>query len=136
MNKKGFTLIELLVVIAIIGILSSVAIVYLGSARNKAEDAKIQSNVATASTQLEIDRANDENSAGVDKGDPFNATTDSAGIAANTGTTPTVQAGQADDGTVAFYAPLKTSATTNFCADSSGFRGNVSGTPATAGSCQ
>jgi prepilin-type N-terminal cleavage/methylation domain-containing protein len=39
-KKKGFTLVELLVVIAIIGILSSVAIVNLNSARAKARDAK------------------------------------------------------------------------------------------------
>lgn len=36
-NKKGFTLVELLVVIAIIGILSTVAIVNLDSARDKAK---------------------------------------------------------------------------------------------------
>jgi len=35
-NKKGFTLVELLVVIAIVGILSTVAIVNLNSARDKA----------------------------------------------------------------------------------------------------
>ncbi|MCX6785799.1 MAG: type II secretion system protein [Candidatus Komeilibacteria bacterium] len=39
-NRKGFTLIELLVVIAIIGLLSSLAVVNLNSARGKARDAK------------------------------------------------------------------------------------------------
>jgi len=41
-NKQGFTLVELLVVIAIIGILSTVAIVNLNSARDKARQASAQ----------------------------------------------------------------------------------------------
>ena len=43
----GFTLVELLVVIAIIGILSSVAVVNLGSARDKAKIAAMQETLAS-----------------------------------------------------------------------------------------
>lgn len=54
MNKKGFTLIELLVVIAIIGLLSTLAVVALGSARQKANDAKRLSDIKQVQTALEL----------------------------------------------------------------------------------
>lgn len=54
MNKKGFTLIELLVVIAIIGLLSTLAVVALGSARQKARDAKRVSDLKQVQTALEL----------------------------------------------------------------------------------
>ena len=55
MNKnKGFTLIELLVVIAIIGILSSVVLASLNSARNKGADAAVKSNLSNIRAQAEL----------------------------------------------------------------------------------
>ena len=54
MNKKGFTLIELLVVIAIIGLLSTLAVVALSSARQKARDSKRLSDLKQVQTALEL----------------------------------------------------------------------------------
>jgi prepilin-type N-terminal cleavage/methylation domain-containing protein len=52
--QKGFTLIELLVVIAIIGILSSVVLASLNSARSKGNDTAVKSNLLNARTQAEL----------------------------------------------------------------------------------
>ncbi len=57
---KGFTLIELLVVIAIIGILSSVVLVSLNTARNKGKDGRVQAEVAQLRTQFEANFNNSD----------------------------------------------------------------------------
>ncbi len=74
-NKSGFTLIELLVVIAIIGLLSTLSILALNTARARSRDAKRISDVKQMQTALEM-YFNDNNTypSSVTSGDKLMAT--------------------------------------------------------------
>jgi len=67
LKNKGFTLIELLVVIAIIGLLASIVLVSLNSARTKARDVKRTADIKQVQTALEM--YYDSNGAYVSSGD-------------------------------------------------------------------
>jgi prepilin-type N-terminal cleavage/methylation domain-containing protein len=129
---RGFTLIELLVVIAIIGILSSVVLASLNTARAKGSDAAIKSDINGARAQAELyydaSPANGYT----------NVCTAVGGIAAmvNAITAQGVTPGCNGDAThYILWAPLKTTANTWWCTDQTGtstLKGAAPGSTATS----
>jgi prepilin-type N-terminal cleavage/methylation domain-containing protein len=126
--KRGFTLIELLVVIAIIGILSSVVLASLNTARSKGADAAIKSNLNNLRAQAEL-VYDTTNSYATVCADPNvdravrAAAAAQGGTASLTGTaasSATVTSCQNDATRWAVTAPLKSATTLNFCVDSTG----------------
>src|SRR5574343_642559 len=96
--KKGFTLIELLVVIAIIGILSSVVLASLNTARAKGADAAIKADIAGIRSAAEIFYDNNTSSYGP-VGAYYNATCSLGGQVGSVTDDPSVQ-NQIDDAVV------------------------------------
>lgn len=134
--KKGFTLIELLVVVAIIGILSSVVLASLNSARTKGADASIKANLSSARGQAELYYADNSNSylgvCATDLASPLSKSIKSmidgakasAGITTATGVnTAGASATATCNASASAWAvevPMKGTATNFFCIDSAG----------------
>lgn len=90
-GRRGFTLIELLVVIAIIGLLSTLAVVSLNNARQKARDARRMSDMKALQSAIELHIADYEHAPAVPVA--------GSGAWANLAKTPV------GDGTLAAYLP-------------------------------
>jgi len=128
MYKKGFTLIELLVVIAIIGILSSVVLASLNSARAKGADAAIKSGLANMRAQAELyyDSNNGYN-AGVLTADTgvCAAVSNGLGTMLSSVGTNSGEAAYCSASSTAWAASAALKAGGGYCVDSTGFAGTT-----------
>lgn len=118
--SHGFTLIELLVVIAIIGILASVVLASLNTARAKGADAAMKANINNARAQAEIF---------YDIGTTYvGLCTDATIVNIQNAVNNAIGAGSFNCGTPAanayrLYSPTKTTPVQIYCVDSTGKAG-------------
>jgi len=138
MNKsKGFTIIELIVVIAIIAVLATIVLVNVTSYINKGKDSSIKGNMANMMT---IAAAYYDSTTG-GNGDYLGLTTDaaySAGVTAiddaNGGDAVTDEITAAGDAWC-IESGLNDTTTTNWCVDSTGYKGSTAECDATTADC-
>lgn len=143
-TKRGFTLIELLVVIAIIGILSSVVLASLNTARSRGTDANIKANLATIAVQAELYYDSNSNQYA---GSSVTACNAASSIFADTTISQAITEVQSRSSDVdctanttvyavsAHLPGVSTTTDDNYCIDSTGFRGTIDTPLGTGTSC-
>lgn len=129
-NRQGFTLIEILVVIAIIGILSSVVLGSLNSAREKGADGAVKSNLSSVKNVAAI-YYDDQSGSYLGLCSTSQKVID-AMAGSQTVVAPTPIVGGLGDGECvdssaewAAWVNLKLSSTTAWCVDSTGKSGEI-----------
>lgn len=133
---RGFTLIELLVVIAIIGILSSVVLASLNTARNRGADAAVKSNLANARAEAEIFYDTGSTYSGVCSASSTNSIGDNVQAALTAGGDNGTLANRCSSNANAWaaWSGLKTASTGDdaYCVDSTGASKSLATAPSGA----
>jgi prepilin-type N-terminal cleavage/methylation domain-containing protein len=132
-KNKGFTLIELLVVIAIIGILSTIVLINLNTARNKAKDAAIKAALSEVRAAAEIDYDTSSSYINVCSGGTLNTTGDFGKIKINIESNGGTITCQSD--IPVFCAQSTLNAGGSWCVDSTGVSGSTAACDATNRNC-
>ncbi|OGZ46314.1 MAG: hypothetical protein A3J54_00530 [Candidatus Ryanbacteria bacterium RIFCSPHIGHO2_02_FULL_45_13b] len=137
LHKQGFTLIELLVVIAIIGILASIVLASLNTARDKARDTSARASMSQIRAQAEI--FYDDNGSSYDDGTTSMCDDSTAVDTLQAAALAQVESADADaecnDAATAWAADINLNNDTEYCVDSTGFSGVASADLGTATVC-